>query len=75
MIPSRLPSLSWNQVARSPAAEAIQAARAPWDTPLRPIFVDEPGERLAASVRAEWHPLRELMLMQLAFLAERAGEP
>jgi hypothetical protein len=58
---------------RSAAAERIQRERPAWETPLRAIFVDASGDELQAGVR-QWHPLRELMLMQLAYLAEQAAE-
>ncbi|HEY0025926.1 MAG TPA: hypothetical protein VGB24_23755 [Longimicrobium sp.] len=63
----------WRTVARSPAAERIQRERPAWETPLRDIFADAPGDELQAGVR-QWHPLRELMLMQLAYLAQQAAE-
>lgn len=64
----------WRTVVRSDAAERIQRERPAWETPLREIFVDATPDELRASVR-QWQPLRELMLMQLAYLAERASEP
>jgi hypothetical protein len=65
----------WRVVARSEAAARAMAARPPWETPLRAIFVEKTAEELAASIRTEWHPLRELFLLQLAFLATEAERP
>lgn len=65
----------WRLVARSEAATRAMAACPPWETPLRDIFVDQPRDELMASIRAEWHPLRELFLLQLAYLAAEAERP
>nr|WP_240978493.1 asparagine synthase-related protein [Longimicrobium terrae] len=65
----------WRVVARSDAATRAMAALPPLDTPLRAIFTEQSAEALAASIRAEWHPLRELFLLQLAFLATEAERP
>lgn len=65
----------WRVVARSDAAARAMATLPPWETPLRSIFVEKPAGELAASIRDEWHPLRELFLLQLAFLATEAERP
>lgn len=65
----------WRVVARSEAAARAMAALPPLDTPLRNVFVEQSADELAASIREEWHPLRELFLLQLAFLATEAERP
>ena len=42
-------------------------------TPLREIFVSRSAEEVDRVVRAEWHPHRELILLQLTYLSELAG--
>lgn len=64
----------WGRVVRSEATARKQAEYSVWDTELRSIFSAGSPEEVARSVRAEWHPLRELMLLQLSYLARRAGE-
>jgi asparagine synthetase B (glutamine-hydrolysing) len=64
----------WWRVAHSAAAAEKQRRYAPWTGPLAGVFVDAAPAELARSVRAEWPPLREMMLLQLAYLARKATE-
>ena len=64
----------WRVVARSAAAVARQQQYAPWDSPLREVFADASPDALLASVRGEWHPLRQMILLQLAYLTRVAEE-
>jgi hypothetical protein len=64
----------WRTVARSEAATAKLHRYAPWDGPLREIFTDPSAEAVVASIRSEWHPLRQLILLQLGYLGRMATD-
>jgi hypothetical protein len=64
----------WRTVARSDAATARLHRYAAWDSPLRDVFTDASADAVLASIRDEWHPLRQLILLQLAYLSRRASE-
>ncbi len=58
----------WRTVARSDAASARLQQYAPWHSPLRHAFTDGSPEGVLAAVRSDWHPLQQLMLLQLSCL-------
>lgn len=58
----------WRTVARSDAAAARFREHAPWDSPLREVFTDPAPDAVLASMRGAWHPLGQLMLLQLSYL-------
>jgi hypothetical protein len=62
----------WRTVARSDAGTAKLRQYA--DSPLRDIFTDPSPDALTASIRGEWHPLRQLILLQLGYLTRVAEE-
>jgi hypothetical protein len=62
----------WRTVARSEAGTAKLRQYA--DSPLRDIFTDPSPDALIASIRGEWHPLRQLLLVQLGYLTRVAEE-
>ncbi|HEU0014433.1 MAG TPA: asparagine synthase-related protein, partial [Longimicrobium sp.] len=62
----------WSRVTSSEPAMRAWRDRPPARTALAPVFVTDDDARIQESVRAEWHPLRQAMLLQLAFLAEKA---
>jgi asparagine synthetase B (glutamine-hydrolysing) len=62
----------WRVVARSEAATARLHQYA--DSPLRDVFTDPSPDAIIASIRSEWHPLRQLLLLQLGYLARVAEE-
>lgn len=62
----------WRTVARSEAATAKLHRYAPWDGPLRDLFTEPSADAVVASIRGEWHPLRQLILLQLGYLGRRA---
>jgi hypothetical protein len=62
----------WRTVARSEAAVSKQQQYL--DSPLRTVFADASADALLASVRGEWHPLRQLILLQMSYLTRRAAE-
>jgi hypothetical protein len=62
----------WRVVARSDAATARLQRYAAWDSPLRQVFTDPSREAVMASIQGEWHPLRQLILLQLSYLARMA---
>lgn len=64
----------WRLVARSPAADAKLHRYAIWDSPLRGVFADPSADAVLASVRGEWHPLRQMILLQLGYLGRMAVE-
>jgi hypothetical protein len=61
----------WRVVARSDAATAKLRRYA--DSPLRGVFTEPSPDAVIASIRGEWHPLRQLLLTQLGYLT-RMGE-
>jgi hypothetical protein len=66
----------WRVVARSDAATAKLQRYAAWDSPLRAVFTDPSADAVTASIRSEWHPLRQLILLQLSYLTRAAtGDP
>jgi hypothetical protein len=62
----------WRTVARSEAGTA--RLRQYTDSPLREVFTDPSPDALIASIRGEWHPLRQLLLVQLGYLTRMAEE-
>lgn len=62
----------WRVVARSDAATARLRQYA--DSPLREVFTDPSPDAIIASIRGEWHPLRQLLLLQLGYLTRVAEE-
>lgn len=62
----------WRTVARSQAGTAALHHYA--DSPLRHVFTDPSPEAIIASIRGEWHPLRQLILVQLGYLTRVAEE-
>ncbi|HEX2081552.1 MAG TPA: hypothetical protein VHG08_27865 [Longimicrobium sp.] len=64
----------WRTVARSQAATAKLHRYAPWDGPLGDIFTDPSPDAVVASIRGEWHPLRQLILLQLGYLGRMAAD-
>ncbi|HYR11218.1 MAG TPA: hypothetical protein VEQ60_25785, partial [Longimicrobium sp.] len=62
----------WRVVARSDSGTAKLHQYA--DSPLRIVFTDPSPEAVIASIRGEWHPLRQLMLLQLGYLTRVAEE-
>ena len=63
----------WRIVARSAAADRPAAS----STPTRPCARSSPTRRptrCIASIRGEWHPLRQLILVQLGYLTRVAEE-
>ncbi|HEU0298889.1 MAG TPA: hypothetical protein VFR37_05525 [Longimicrobium sp.] len=64
----------WRTVARSEAATAKLHRYAPWDGPLRDVFTDASADAVVASIRGEWHPLRQLILLQLGYLGRMAAD-
>jgi hypothetical protein len=64
----------WRLVAGSPAADAKLHRYPIWDSPLRDVFTEPSADAVLASVRGEWHPLRQMILLQLGYLAAVAGE-
>ena len=64
----------WRTVAHSEAAAVKLYAYGPWDPPLGGLFRDASRGVVLDSIRGEWHPLRQLILLQLAYLARRAAE-
>lgn len=63
----------WRTVARSAAADAKLHRYAIWDSPLRGVFTDPSPDAVLASIRGEWHPLRQMMLLQLGYLGEMSA--
>lgn len=64
----------WRLVAGSPAADARLHRYPIWDSPLRGVFTDPSADAVITSIRGEWHPLRQMILLQLGYLAAVAGE-
>lgn len=64
----------WRLVARSAAADAKLHRYPIWDSPLRDVFTDPSADAVLTSIRGEWHPLRQMILLQLGFLAIEEGE-
>jgi hypothetical protein len=62
----------WRVVARSDAATTKLQRYAAWDSPLRAVFTDPSADAVLASIRGEWHPLRQLTLLQLSYLTRMA---
>ncbi|HEY0021166.1 MAG TPA: hypothetical protein VGC13_32990 [Longimicrobium sp.] len=62
----------WRVVARSEAAVAKQQQYL--DSPLHTVFTDASPDALLASARGEWHPLRQMILLQLSYLTRRAAD-
>jgi hypothetical protein len=62
----------WRVVARSELATARLRQYA--DSPLRAVFTDPSPDAVIASIRDEWHPLRQLILLQMSYLARMAAE-
>ncbi|WP_420130090.1 asparagine synthase-related protein [Longimicrobium sp.] len=62
----------WRIVARSQAGTAKLHQYA--GSPLRGVFTDPSPEAIIASIRGEWHPLRQLILVQLSYLARVGAE-
>lgn len=60
----------WRRVVASPAMARLQAEHPLLDTPLAELFTTRSAAEIARVVRREWHPHRELLLLQLAYLAE-----
>lgn len=64
----------WRTVALSDAATDKLHRYAAWESPLRDVFTDASADAVLTSIRGEWHPLRQLILLQLSYLARVAGE-
>lgn len=62
----------WRSVARSELGTARLHQYAA--SLLRDVFTDPSPDAVIASIRGEWHPLRQLILVQLGYLAQRAVE-
>ncbi|MBW3571200.1 MAG: hypothetical protein KY467_08840 [Gemmatimonadetes bacterium] len=62
----------WRTVARSELGTARLHQYA--DSPLRAVFTNPSPDAVIASIRGEWHPLRQLMLVQLGYLTGIAAE-
>lgn len=62
----------WRTVARSEAAAAKFERYAVWDSPLRDVFTDPSPEVVMATIHDGWHSLRQLVLLQLAYLTRLA---
>ena len=62
----------WRTVARSEAAAAKFERYAVWDSPLRDVFTDPSPEVVMATIHGGWHSLRQLVLLQLAYLTRLA---
>jgi asparagine synthetase B (glutamine-hydrolysing) len=63
----------WNRVANSAAAGELRRAHPVLESPLAELFA--PGvteDEVARAVREHWHPLRRMVLLQAAYLLERA---
>ena len=62
----------WRTVARSELGTARLHQYV--DSPLREVFTNPAPDAVIQSIRGEWHPLRQLILVQMAYLARMAAE-
>lgn len=62
----------WRTVARSELGTARLHQYA--DSPLRDVFTTPSPDAVIASIRGEWHPLRQLILLQLGYLTRMGAE-
>ncbi|HEX8692422.1 MAG TPA: hypothetical protein VF746_08395 [Longimicrobium sp.] len=63
----------WSSVALSPEADRARREHPLLQSPLAEIFIPAPPEEVDAAVR-RWYPLRQLILLQLAYLTRKARE-
>jgi hypothetical protein len=64
----------WSRVANSAAADEARREHPVLDSPLRSVFIPTSEAEIDAAVRRQWHPLRRLVLLQMAYLMKRTGE-
>lgn len=62
----------WRQVARSAAADRLWERVPPARTPLAELFAGGASD-IEPEVRGHWHPLQQMMLLQLSVLHDRAS--
>jgi asparagine synthetase B (glutamine-hydrolysing) len=64
----------WKKIMRTDTVARKYQRYPVWDSPFRSIFTSTSDEEIERAIRTEWAPLRQLLTLQLAFLAGKAQE-